>query len=86
MKDMMLQVPAEVIDATRLPFSEIEAEYRKELAVALYQRGVLASGKASILAQMTRLEFEEILGKRQIIRHYLDSDLKEDLQYAHSHL
>jgi predicted HTH domain antitoxin len=43
---------------------------------------VLALGKARLLAQMTRWEFEELLGQRGILRHYTDLDLEEDLKYG----
>ncbi|NOX61596.1 MAG: UPF0175 family protein [Chloroflexi bacterium] len=82
---MTLEVPDEVIQATRLPADEIEREFRKELALALYQRGVLSLGKARLLAQMTLWEFEELLGKRKITRHYSEADLEEDLKYALGH-
>jgi len=82
MKDIVLEVPAEVVAATRLPYEEIEKEYRKELALALYQRGLLPASKAGLVAQMTRWEFETLLGERQIPRHYTDTDLEEDLEYA----
>lgn len=82
---MSLEIPAEVLDAVRLPPKEVEPEFRKELALALYQRGVLSLGKARLLAQMTRWEFEELLGQRKILRHYTDVDLKEDIQYGLGH-
>ncbi|MCA9970247.1 MAG: UPF0175 family protein [Anaerolineales bacterium] len=85
MKDLLLEVPAEVVAATRLPHDEIEREYRKELALALYQRGVLPSGKACLLAQMTRLEFDALLGQRRVTRHYRDTDLDDDIDYAIGH-
>jgi predicted HTH domain antitoxin len=78
----MLEVPAEVVEATRLPVAEIEQEFRKELALALYQRGILPSGKARLLAQMTRWEFDELLGARKIVRHYSQQDLEDDIRYA----
>ena len=34
----------------------------QELALALYERKVLSLGKAQELAQMTRWEFDELLG------------------------
>lgn len=77
-----LNIPATVLEGTRLPRNEVEEEFRKELALALYQRGVLSLGKARILAQMTRREFEELLGKRKIARHYTEENLKEDLRYG----
>jgi predicted HTH domain antitoxin len=79
---LTLEVPDEVLEAVKLPPAEVEKEFRKELALALYQRGVLSLGKARLLAQLTRWEFEELLGQRRIPRHYTDADLREDLQYA----
>lgn len=85
MEKFMLEVPGEVIDAVKLPYGEMEKELRKELALALYQRGVLSLGKARVLAQMTRWEFEELLGERKIPRHYTEADLEEDIRYALGH-
>ena len=85
MKAMILDIPPDVVEAARLPQDEKEKEFRKELAVALYQRGVLSLGKARVLAQMRRWEFEELLGQRKIVRHYTESDLKDDIQYARRH-
>ena len=81
-KGISLEISAEILGAARLPPKEIEYEFRKELALALYQRGVLPLGKARLLAQMTRWEFEELLGTREILRHYTDADLEEDIQYG----
>jgi predicted HTH domain antitoxin len=81
-KEMTLDIPTAVLEAAKLPPQEIEEEFRKELALALYQRGVLSLGKARLLAQMTRWEFEELLGKRRITRHYTKADLEEDIQYG----
>jgi predicted HTH domain antitoxin len=81
-KGMTLEIPAEVVEGTRLPPSEMEKEFRKELAVALYARDVLSLGKARLLAQMTRWEFEDLLGERRIPRHYTAENLDEDLRYG----
>ena len=79
---LILEIPGEILSAVRLPPKEMEREFRKELALALYQRGVLSLGKAKLLAQMTCWEFEEFLGQREVVRHYTDVDLEEDIQYA----
>jgi predicted HTH domain antitoxin len=81
---LKLEIPPEVVDAIKLPPAEMERELRKELALALYHRGVLSLGKARILAQMSRWQFEQLLGEREIPRHYTEADLAEDLQYAHT--
>jgi predicted HTH domain antitoxin len=85
MTKMTLEVPTEVLEAVKLPSGEMEKEFRKELALALYQRGILSLGKARVLAQMSRWEFEELLGQRKIVRHYTDADLNEDIRYARGH-
>lgn len=85
MSKLTLEVPSEVVDAVRLPPAEIERELLKELALGLYRRGVLALGKARILAHMTRWEFEQLLAERQVPRHYTEADLEEDLGLAHGH-
>ena len=82
MAKLRLEIPDEILAALKLPAGEEIAEMRKELALALYQRGILSIGKARILAQMTKWEFEELLGKRKITRHYTDTDFEEDIRYA----
>jgi len=82
---LILKIPGDVVDALRLPPDEVDAELRKELALALYQRGVLSSGKACRLTGMTRWEFEELLGQRRIPRHYTEENLEEDIEYARSY-
>jgi len=84
MPGLALEIPEEVRTALRLPPDELDKELRKELALALYQRKVLSLGKARALAQMTRWEFEELLGQRRIPRHYSERELQEDIRYAKS--
>ena len=74
-----LKIPEEIINALRIPPDDVEAELYKELALALYQRGILSSGKASVLCGLTRWQFEELLGQRQVKRHYGEAELEEDL-------
>ncbi len=85
MPGIVLEIPQEVTDALRLPPAERDRELRTELALALYQRGVLSGGKARKLAAMTRWEFEHLLGRRRIVRHYQEEDFREDLEYGKGH-
>ena len=82
---LVVKLPESVVDALRLPREEVAAELQKELALALYQRGVLSSGEASRLAGLSRWAFDELLGERGISRHYTEETLAEDLEYARSH-
>ena len=76
---LTLEIPGDILDAVRLPPDEMEREFRKELALALYQRGALPLGKARRLAQMTYWEFDALLGRRRVVRHYTDVELEEDI-------
>ena len=82
---MTLDIPAVVLEGTRLPSQELEEEFRKELALALYRRGILSLGKARLLAEMTRWQFDELLGQRKIPRHYTEENLEEDIRYGLGH-
>ncbi|MCG7849056.1 MAG: UPF0175 family protein [ANME-2 cluster archaeon] len=85
MSSLTLNIPDDIVDAIHLPPGELDRELHKELSLALYQRGVLSSGKACALAGMTRWEFEELLGRYKISRHYTEKNLDEDIDYARSH-
>jgi predicted HTH domain antitoxin len=82
MADVTIRVSEDIVQALRLPPDAVAAELQRELAVALYQRGILSSGKAAALAGVTRWEWEELLGARKIPRHYADEDLDRDIAYA----
>jgi len=49
---------------------------KKKLALALYKRGILSSGKACALAGLSRWEWIELSGQRKIPRHYTAGDLE----------
>ncbi len=77
-----VDIPESVAGSLRLPIGEIEPRLRTELAVALYAQGILPFGKASELAGSSRFAFAEIVGQRNIPRHYGDDNLAQDLDYA----
>jgi predicted HTH domain antitoxin len=78
----IVELPDSVAEALRLPPADAEAEVRKELALALYARGILGFGKARELCGLTKWQFEELLGRRKVIRPYDEDDLAVDLAYA----
>jgi predicted HTH domain antitoxin len=77
-----LDIPESIANSLRLPEPEIEPRLRTELAVALYAQGILSFGKASELARLSRFAFAEVIGHRNIPRHYTGEDLAQDLGYA----
>jgi len=70
-----IEVPREVIHATRMTPEEL----RCELAVYLFQQGKLSFGKARETAGMTVWAFQQLLGSRGIPVHYDLEEYQEDL-------
>jgi len=77
-----LDIPESITSSLRLPEPEMEPRLRAELAVALYAQSILAFGKASELAGVSRFAFAELLAQRKIPRHYSAQELAQDLEYA----
>jgi predicted HTH domain antitoxin len=82
--EIELHIPDSVAQAIRLPEDRISQELLVELAVALYNQGILSFGKARELADMGKYEFSQLLGKRGVLRHYGRDELEDDLTYARS--
>jgi len=76
-----IEIDEEVYEALRIPEAERPQTMKEELAVSLYARDVLSFGKARTLAELSTREFQ-LLGERQIPRHYTEAELAEDLEYA----
>nr|MBC7245065.1 UPF0175 family protein [Chloroflexota bacterium] len=72
---MSIEIPREVIHATRMTPQEL----KRELAVHLFQQGKLSFGKACEMAEMTTWAFQQLLGSREISVHYHLEDYEADL-------
>lgn len=80
MDKLTLELSADLLEALRLPPEEQEKRLQQELAVRLYQKGLLAFGKARQLAGMTKWQFSFLLGEEGIPRRYDLEELDEDLK------
>jgi len=80
MGKLVLEIPDDLFEALRLPPEEKVIRLHRELAVRLYQKGLLSFGKARELAGMGKWEFHDLLGKEGVIRHYDLKDLQDDLK------
>ena len=80
MSKMVLEIPEDLAEALRVPPEQKLPRLRQELAVRLYQKGLLSLGKARELAGMSKWEFLLLLGEEGIIRRYDTEELQEDLQ------
>jgi len=77
-----IEIDDEVYEALQLPERERSQAMKEELAVSLYARDVLSFGKAWMLAGLSKRAFHELLGEREIPRHYTETELAEDINYA----
>jgi len=77
---MYLEIPEEVLLSLKVPKRDTERCLRVELAIRLYERGLLGFGKARELACMTKWEFHELLAKEGILRSYDEEEFEKDLK------
>ena len=80
MARLSIQVSQELQQAVRLPPEEVPVRLERELAVRLYDKGLLTFGQARQLAGMTRWDFRDLLGEEGILRRYDVEELEEDLE------
>ncbi len=80
MSGFELELPDDLVMSIKLPREEIPARLKRELALRLYDKGLLSFGKARELAGMTKWEFSNLLGEEDILRHYDLEELSEDLK------
>lgn len=83
MKKVSIEVPEDILRATKIPPNEASERLRQELAVRLYDQGLLSFGKARQLAGATKWEFHRLLGSMGIARQYDIEDLETDLETLH---
>ena len=79
MGKMVLEISEELSEALRIPPEEQSSRLGRELAVRLYEKGMLSLGKARELAGMGVWEFHALLGEEGIVRTYDVEELERDL-------
>lgn len=82
--DMVLQIPSELAEALQLPAPERLSRLRHELALRLYDKGLLSFGKARELAQLGNWDFHELLAQEGMLRRYDVQELQHDLSALES--
>lgn len=81
MGKLTLDIPDDLVELLDGGAGDREQELLKDLAVAFYMRGV-PPAKARRVAGMSRAEFEDLLARRRVPRHYSEEDLDEDVAYG----
>ncbi len=79
-----IAILSDVLNSMKIPRSDQEHVLKLELALALYQRGIVTMGPTRRLADISKREFLGELGKRKIERHYTVGELEEDVAFARS--
>jgi predicted HTH domain antitoxin len=74
-----LELNDEIGDALRIPPAEQEGRLRRELALRLYEKGLLSLGKARQVAGMEKWDFLLLIGQEGICRQYDKDELDRDL-------
>lgn len=80
MSKVVLEIPGELAEALRVAPEEQETRLRRELAIRLYQKGLLSFGKARELAGLSKWAFHLLLGEEGIVRRYDTEELREDVK------
>ena len=80
MKTVSVEIPERIALSLKIPDSELQDRLKTELAVRLYQKGILGIGKARELAGLTKWQFLEKLTKEQIPLNYDVEELERDLE------
>ncbi|MEQ9000899.1 MAG: UPF0175 family protein [Coleofasciculus sp. B1-GNL1-01] len=73
---MSLVIPDDFLQVARMS----EADLKLEIAILLFRQEKITLGTASQFVGMNQLEFQRILGRRQIPIHYGVEDFRQDLR------
>lgn len=82
MPGVRLEIPDEILTALQVPPDQAKEELMRELAIALYGRGALSLAQGRRLTDLSRREFDALLGERRVPRPCDSEDLSEDVAYA----
>lgn len=72
------------LEISPVSLGEGEQAIRQEIALQLYAQNIFTFGQARRLANLSVWEFQQVLGQKNIDRHYNETDLAEDICYSKS--
>ncbi len=73
---MSVIIPDDILQSARIS----EAELKLEIAIMLFQQDKISIGKARRLAEMSLLEFQREIARRNICIHYDVEEFEEDIK------
>lgn len=77
-----IEIDDDIYEALNVPAEYRDPVVETELAISLYDRGILSFGTARALTDRSKREFHRLLGYREIERHYTAAELDKDIEYA----
>ncbi|ELR97592.1 UPF0175 family protein [Gloeocapsa sp. PCC 73106] len=77
---MNVTIPDDIVQATQMS----EAELQLEIALMLYKRNKISSGKVRSWLGLSVLEFQHELAKRDLYINYDVEDLEQDIENLRS--
>ncbi len=79
---LSIVIPDEIIEIIKVPRNQVKQVLCREMAFALYAQGMASLGAARRFANLDKWQFLDGLAERRIERHYSDTELDEDIEYA----
>jgi len=62
----------------------VEADLKKEIALMLYDKEIFSLGKAAAFAELSKIEFMQLMKEKNIYIKYSIDDVKHDLDNLQS--
>jgi len=81
MQDLTLRLPADSLIGIRLPPRNLSQELQRRLAAALFSDGILSGAAACRMADMTKAEFQFMLGERGLPQPLQEADYVQDVSH-----
>lgn len=75
-----MEIPKDILFAAGIEEERVSLELKKQIALYLFEKGVLSFGKASELVGMSQWDFMDLLGSKGIPLHYGVKEFKEDME------
>ncbi len=75
-KTITIEIPENI----KIPKEELENRIKQELALRLYEKGLVSFGQARRISGLSKWEFLELLRKEKIPISYDEEELEEDLR------
>lgn len=79
METIKLEIPKEIASQIKVPPKKAKKILMQELAIRLFQQGIITSGQGASLLKMKRLQFEWFLAENEIPIHSEPENLESEL-------